>query len=438
MFKRLTNLLAWMWVFILISGGSHVLPGQQTTYPIDEMYRNEILDVASESSVQKAFEYIASNDDWTVLQHIRLTEIPAPPFKETERAIAFQKLLAGCGGLDSLWIDEVGNVLALRKGFSSKKTIALDAHLDTVFPEGTDVSVEQRGDTLYAPGIGDDTRGLAMLAMVLKAMNAVDLRTEADVLFVGSVGEEGLGDLRGVKHLFRKGAPDIDAWIAIDGGQIGRINNQALGSYRFRVTFEGPGGHSWGAFGLANPHHALARAVDQFVQVADAYTLDGPRTSYNIGRVGGGTSVNSIPFESWMEVDVRSIDPGRLDTLETMLRMAVEAGVADQNRKKRRGAAMTYRIEMIGNRPSGELSPSLPLIQRAMAATAYFGKRPRLTRGSTNSNIPISMDIPAVTIGRGGTGAGAHSLDEWWMNKDGAQAIQLALLLVLAEAGLAD
>ena len=308
--------------------------------------------------------------------------------------------------------------------------------MDTVFPEGTDVTVKIKNDTLFAPGIGDDTRGLAMLITILRAMNQHNIDTEADVLFIGTVGEEGLGDLRGVKHLFSEKGPGIDSWISIDGGQIGRVNNKALGSHRYKVSFKGQGGHSWGAFGLANPHHALGTAIHYFAQEADAFTRRGPRTSYNVGRIGGGTSVNSVPFISWMEIDMRSIDPQRLDSMDIILKNAVQKALDEHNKMKRLGYDITVEMELIGDRPSGELSMDLPIIQRAMAATAYFGKRPKLSRGSTNSNIPISMGIPAVTIGRGGIGLNAHSLNEWWYNEEGHKAVQLALLLLLLESGM--
>src|SRR5690606_5459413 len=199
-----------------------------------------------------------------------------------------------------VWIDEVGNVLALRRGTGIPVTVGLAGHLDTVFPEGTDVTVRERGDTLFAPGIGDDTRGLIVVLHVLRALEHAGIRTAADVLFVGTVGEEGLGDLRGVKHLFREGGPRLNAFIAVDGGSDAGITNEALGSRRYRVTFEGPGGHSWGAFGTGNPVHALGRALFMFDTVAARFTAErGPRTSYSTGRIGGGTSVNSIPFEAW-------------------------------------------------------------------------------------------------------------------------------------------
>jgi tripeptide aminopeptidase len=339
-------------------------------------------------------------------------------------------------GVDSIWIDDEGNALALRKGTKGDRTVVLDAHLDTVFPEGTDVTVRVNGDTLFAPGVGDDTRGLAMVLAVLRTMNAYDIQTEADVLFVGTVGEEGLGDLRGVKYLFREGGPKIDSWISIDGGELGRVNNKGLGSLRYRVIFRGPGGHSWGAFGLANPHHAAAAGIRHFVEAADQFTSYGARTSYNVGRMGGGTSVNSIPFSSWMEIDMRSHSPARLDSIATILKEAMQKGLEEQNAIRRRGRPLQLEMEVIGDRPSGELSADLPLIQRAMAVSEYFGVEPRLTRGSTNANTPISMGIPAVTIGRGGTGGWGHSLLEYWVNDEGYKGVQNALLILLAESGL--
>ena len=305
-----------------------------------------------------------------------------------------------------------------------------------VFPEGTDVTVRIDNDTLFAPGIGDDTRGLSMLLTISESINKSGISPKENILFVGTVGEEGLGDLRGVKYLFEKNNPKIDSWISVDGGEIGRVNNQGLGSYRYEVIFKGPGGHSWGAFGLANPHHALGNAISNFVDEADIYTLDGPKTSYNIGVLSGGTSVNSIPFESAMLVDIRSINPERLDKMEMILKNAAENALNKQNSIKRSGPELTLEINKIGNRPSGMVEADTPIIQRTIAATRYFGSEPRLTIGSTNSNIPISLGVPSVTIGKGGIGGKAHSLDEWWLNKDGYKAIQLTLLLLLSESGI--
>ena len=419
-------------VFLLIAAFSSTVQAQEST-AIRNTFKKEIRTLSKRKVVQRAFEAIEQDEAFTLSQLIELTEIAAPPFMEQERAEAFAEKLRAVG-VDSVWIDAVGNVMAYLPGSKGGKTVALNAHLDTVFPEGTDVSVTQRNDTLFAPGIGDDTRGLSMLLTIAKTLKEQEIQTASDVLLVATVGEEGLGDLRGVKEVFSERGPSIDSWIAIDGGDIGRVNNKALGSYRYKVTFDGPGGHSWGAFGLANPHHALGSAMHHFVQAADAYTKTGPRTSYNVGVIEGGTSVNSVPFSSSMLIDIRSIAPYRLDEMEALLNKAVQQALEEQNAIRRRGEALTVSVEKIGNRPSGELDPLLPLIQRAMAATEHFGAVPELTRGSTDSNIPISMGIPAITIGRGGRGGNAHSLDEWWVNDEGHKAIQLALLILLAEA----
>lgn len=399
-------------------------------------FRDQIKSLSVHPNIKRGMDYIIAVEEQTIKNHILLNEVPAPPFGEMPRAIVFKEMIEKLG-VDSAWIDEVGNVIALRKGTSGNKTVCLDAHLDTVFPLETDVKVKMKGDTLYAPGIGDNTRGLSMVLTVLETMNKYKIETQEDILFVASVGEEGLGDLRGVKHIFKDG-PSIDSWISIDGGDLDRVLIKGLGSYRYRVTFKGPGGHSWGAFGLVNPHHALGTAIHGFVDRADKFTSYGPKTSYNVGVISGGTSVNSVPFESVMEIDMRSIDPLRLDTLERILQTSVDEALVDQNKRKRLGADLEVDFVKIGNRPSGELSSDLPLIQRAMAATAYLGKRPNLSRSSTNSNIPIALGIPAVTIGRGGKGANAHALDEWWINYEGYKSIQKAFLLLIAEAGLSD
>tara|TARA_B100000003_G_scaffold197734_1_gene202008 strand:- start:865 stop:2148 length:1284 start_codon:yes stop_codon:yes gene_type:complete len=404
---------------------------------IEEKYFKEIKAILKNKKVKKSFEYILQQEPFTYENLIKITEIEAPPFKEEKRAIAFKKMIEEVG-IDSIWIDIEGNVVGLLRGQQGVKTVGIDAHLDTVFPEGTDVKVRVKNDTLYAPGIADDSRGLSMLITILKTIKSNNIILRDNLLFIGTVGEEGLGDLRGVKYLFRDGAQKIDSWISIDGGSIGRVNNKGLGSYRYRVTFTGPGGHSWGSFGLVNPHHALGKAIQLFVNSADSYTSTGPKTSYNIGIIKGGTSINSIPFESIMEVDIRSVDPKRLDDMEKILENSVKEALDDQNGRKRLGNNLTYIIEKIGNRPSGELSSSLPLIQRAMAVTKHFGVTPRLTRGSTNSNIPISLGIPSVTIGRGGKGGNVHSLGEWWYNDRGYRSIQLSLLLVLMEAGFLE
>ncbi|MDP5120821.1 MAG: M20/M25/M40 family metallo-hydrolase [Spirosomaceae bacterium] len=405
---------------------------------VNDTYKSEIDAITADKRVQKAFQIIQEMEPTTMKNLIELTEIPAPPFMEEKRGIRFMEMLK-TAGVDSVWIDEVGNVLALRKGTKRGKTVVFEAHLDTVFPIETDVTVKMKGDTLYAPGIGDDTRGLSMVITVLEAMNKANITTEADVLFAGMVGEEGLGDLRGVKHLFKNGDRKIDSYIAIDGGDIGRINNMGLGSLRYRITFNGPGGHSWGAFGLANPHHAIGKAINYFDEAAGTYVASGPKTSYNVGRIGGGTSINSIPFESWMEIDMRSVSPQRLLNIENILKEQMQRALADYNKTVKKGDLLTVDIEKIGDRPSGELGENLPLILKAIAATNYFDAKPTLTRGSTDSNIPIALGIPAITIGRGGKADNAHALDEWFLNDEsGALAIKLSMLILVAEAGLGE
>lgn len=437
MYRLLTHsLVLTIMLFIGIAGG--VSAQKENKLQIAEQYVEEIRKIADEASIEETFRYIRELEPRTTEELIVLTEIPAPPFKEEKRTQKYANMLRKAGA-DSVWIDKEGNVIALRKGTEGTRTVALNAHLDTVFPEGTDVAVKTRGDTLYAPGIGDDTRGLMVVLTVLRALEHQNIKTKSDLLFIGTVGEEGLGDLRGVKYLFGDDGPDIDFWIAVDGGSINRIVNKALGSHRYRVTFRGPGGHSWGSFGLANPAHALGRAIYYFSREADAFTKDGPKTSYNVGRMGGGTSVNSIPFEAWIEVDMRSVSNKRLQQINEIFQDAIEKALDEENKVLRRGPEVTVDIEMIGDRPSGEIAPSSPLVQRALATAQFFGSSNlRLTRSSTDSNIPISRNIPAVTIGRGGSGGNAHSLDEWWLNKDGHIAIQRTLLLLVSQAGLSQ
>ncbi len=415
-------------------------PGDAPEPELDPRYAEEMAALADHPGVQEALAYLEAIEPRSLDELVTLTEIPAPPFMEEERAAAYAEMLRAAGA-DSVWIDGIGNVIGLRRGTTGERTVAVDAHLDTVFPMETDVTVQFRGDTLYAPGVGDDTRGLIVVRNVLEAMVEHDLRTEADLLFIGTVGEEGLGDLRGVKYLFGEAGVGeeglrIDAFIAVDGGDETRIVNQAVGSHRYRITFQGPGGHSWGAFGLANPHNALAGAISAFVPEADLHTASGPRTSYNIGRIGGGTSVNSIPFESWMEVDMRSLDPTSLQALDDLFQEAVQAGLEGENALRRRGEPLTAEVDQVGNRPAGTLDPNAtPLIQRAMAAIRWQGDEPAIGSGSTNANTPINLGIPAITIGRGGRGGNAHALDEWWLPVNPHLAAQNALLITLAEGG---
>ncbi len=403
---------------------------------VESRYTDEASALLANATMAEAIRLAEEHDAWALARLIELTEIPAPPFMEDERGVRFGELLLEAGA-DSVWTDEEGNVIGLRRGRVGARQIGFGGHLDTVFPEGTDVSVRQVGDTLFAPGVGDDTRGLVVILSVLRAMEEAGVETDDDVLFTGVVGEEGLGDLRGMKYLYRPDGLRPDAWIDVDGGGIDRIVSMGLGSVRYRVTFQGPGGHSWGAFGTANPAHAMSRAVRYFQDVADTLTRSGPKTSYNVGRIGGGTSVNSVPFESWMEVDMRSESPSSLSRIEEVFLTAMDRALEEENALRREGEALWVDKDKIGDRPSGEMDPTNHLVQRALASTSAFGVEGELARSSTDSNIPISQGVPAVTIGKGGSGENAHAPNEYWVNREAYIAVQRAILLVVSEAGLA-
>ena len=393
--------------------------------------------IRNDRRVQEAMEHIVAIEPQSRRDLIELTEIPAPPFEEQARAERFAEMLEEAG-LTDVTIDAVGNVIGRRPGTSGERVVGYSAHLDTVFPADTDVTVRFDDEKMHAPGIGDNTRGLVTVLGVLRAMQHAGIETAADILFIGNVGEEGLGDLRGVKHLFRDGAPRIDTLIAVDGGRSDRIVYGGVGSHRYRVTFRGPGGHSWGAFGLANPHHALGRAIRIFDENAPSVTTVGEKTSYNIGRIGGGTSVNSIPFESWMEVDMRSGSQDKLDDIDAVLQAAIEQALQEENAGRLDGVELTVEVERVGTRPAAQGDSNAPVVQRAMAATSAFGIQPDLRISSTDSNLPISKGVPAVTMSRGGVSGNSHAPDEWWQNVDGHIGIQIGLTTLLAEAGLAD
>lgn len=408
---------------------------QDTT--AQEQYKKEIAAIYKSKKVEKAFQYIDELEEETRANHILINEIAAPPFKEEARAKKYASMLQAIG-VDSVWIDAEGNVLAKRKGTKGGKTIAIEGHLDTVFPEETDVTVKIKGDTLAAPGVADNTRSLAALLTVLKAMNLADIKTEADVLFIGTVGEEGPGDLRGMKALFGANGPAIDTHIALDGTSHERIVNRGVGSHRYRIAFKSAGGHSYGSFGMVNTHVAMGKAINYWSIAADKYLHDepGPRTTYSVSVVGGGTSVNSIPFESWMEVDMRSESQERLEKIDAFLQEAVARAAKEVNASKKHGRDLQATIDMMGDRPVGASELSSPLVQRMMAVIEVAGFKPKLGASSTNSNVPLSLGRPSITIGSGGIGGGAHALDEWYVNKDGHLGIRNALVILLAEAGL--
>jgi acetylornithine deacetylase/succinyl-diaminopimelate desuccinylase-like protein len=332
-------------------------------------------------------------------------------------------------------MDQEGNVMGLRKGTGGGGIVAVVAHLDTVFPEGTDVKVKRAGTKLSAPGVGDNTRGAALMLAVIRAMHAAKFETRDDVLFVGNVGEEGEGDLRGVKYLVQRGKYQgrITEFIAIDGGDQGSITRGGVGSRRYRVTFKGPGGHSYGAFGLVNPAYAMGNAIAKLSRIQ---VPQQPKTTFNVGVVSGGTSVNSIPFAMQMVVDMRSVDCRELKKVDDQFLAIVGEAVDEENRlRSTREGPIAADPKLIGDRPCGETSIDSPIVQAATVAVKAFGLTPSYGISSTDSNIPMSLGIPAVTIGRG-PGGRAHSLDEWTTvdPKADVQAVKVALTIILAVA----
>jgi acetylornithine deacetylase/succinyl-diaminopimelate desuccinylase-like protein len=342
-------------------------------------------------------------------------------------------------GLAGVERDAEGNVMGVRRGSGGGPLIAIAAHLDTVFPAGTNVTVKRDGTRLSAPGIGDDTRALAVLLAMIRAMDAAATRTTADILFIGDVGEEGLGDLRGMKYLFQKGTyrGRIDMFISMDGAGAGDdITHGGVGSKRYRATFKGPGGHSYGAFGLVSPAFAMGLAIAKFSDVTVPRT---PKTTLNVGVVGGGTSVNSIPFESWMDVDMRSESPEELAKLEATFRRLMQEAADEENRVRSTAQGrIEVDLKLVGDRPSGETPLDSRLVQVAAAAVRASGMQPSFGYSSTDSNIPISLGIPAITIDSGGRGGRAHALDEWIdvEKTSSLRGIESAMTLLLTLAGI--
>ena len=380
-------------------------------------------------AVKAAIDEVRAAEPDTIDTQIRLCEIEAPPFKESKRAEAYARLFREAG-LSNVRIDKAGNVLGERPGSQPRPHLVFSAHLDTVFPEGTDVKVKREGAVLRGPGIGDDCRGLAVVLAVIRAMNKANVQTAGPITFVGTVGEEGLGDLRGVKQLFNdtlKG--QIDRFVSIDGTGLG-ITHIAVGSLRYRVTFKGPGGHSYGAFGLSNPMHALGRAVET---ISDFEVPSDPKTTFNVGRIGGGTSVNSIPFEAWMEVDMRSASPSALQALDAKFKRAVDEAVRDEDARWQKNV-LSVGKELVGDRPAGQTSADSPIVRAAVSVTRALGLAVSLDEGSTDSNIPMSLGIPPITIDGGGRGSGAHALDESFDSTDSWKGSERALLLAIALA----
>ena len=387
-------------------------------------------ELINDPAVKAALEAARRNEPKIIEEQIRVCEIPAPPFKEERRAQELKRLFEGLH-LENIHIDKAGNVIGTRRGAAAHPNLVFTAHLDTVFPEGTNVKVTREGNVLKGPGIGDDCRGLAVMLSTIQALNEGKVQTPGTITFVADVGEEGLGDLRGTKNLFYDSLKgQIDRFVSVDGTGLG-IVRIGVGSLRYRVVFKGPGGHSYGAFGMANPIHAMGRAI---AKIADFEVPTNPKTTFNVGRVGGGTSINAIPYEAWMEVDMRSADPASLKAVDDKFNAAVKAAAEEENRRWHDRGKLTVAPELVGIRPAGQTPENSPIVQTAMAVSRALGIREVLREGSTDSNVPMNLGVPAITISGGGRGTGAHSLNEAFDTTDSWQGTQRAVLLAIALA----
>jgi acetylornithine deacetylase/succinyl-diaminopimelate desuccinylase-like protein len=386
----------------------------------------------SHSAVQEALSFLKDEDENTLRDQIELTEIPAPTFQETERGKYFEQRLQNLG-LENVHTDEAGNVFGTRPGTGNGPKLIVSAHLDTVFPADTDIKVKKEDGKIYAPGIADDGRGLAVVLSLAKVFKEHDIQLEGDIIFTATVGEEGLGDLYGVKQIFNS-RNDIDGFISVEPGSPSRLIYLATGSRRYSITYKGPGGHSYGNFGVPSALHAMGRAIGK---ISEMETPEDPKTTFNVGTAAGGTSVNTIAAEANMVIDMRSTDPEELNLLEERVLNIVKEAAASEN-KRWNSDGITVDIKKVGDRPAGSQPKVSPIVQAAYTATKTLGLKPELGAPvSTDSNVPISLGIPAVTLGGGGSFSGAHTLNEYFDPTDAFYGPQQIFLTVLGLAGVA-
>ncbi|MGU3400633.1 M20/M25/M40 family metallo-hydrolase [Brucellaceae bacterium D45D] len=393
-------------------------------------------EIVASPAFARAKDFMKADHEHFVEEIIHLTEIPSPPFGEAVRAAEYCRMMQA-EGLEDVEIDEEGNVTGLLRGSGNGTLVAVSAHMDTVFPAGTDVKVRREGTKLFAPGVGDDTRGLAVLLAMIRAIKASGIRTENDILFVGDVGEEGRGDLRGIRYLFTKShyREKIGAFFSIDGSETARLVTGGVGSHRYRVTFKGPGGHSFGAFGTVNPAWALG---DFLAGMARLEVPKDPKTTYSASVFSGGSSINAIPEEVWVDMDLRSASAQELARIDQeMHRLAQEAVAAENARNETKNGEISVLFDQVGNRPAGQQASDSRIITASLEAIRAFGFEPKTATSSTDANIPISLGIPAVAFGNGGTSGRAHSLDEWIDVEEelSLRGLYAALAAVLGTAG---
>lgn len=399
--------------------------------------RDDVARIVASPAFKGAVQTLSDEHDRTVADIITLTQIPAPPFKEKARGEAYRALLEA-HGLKDVELDSEGNVMGLRKGTRPGPVVVISAHLDTVFPEGTDVKVRREGTKLYAPGIADDSRGLAVLLAYARAMDAARIRTRNDILFLATVGEEGAGDLRGVRHFFAKGRykDRTKAFFSVDGIDPTHLTHIGVGSKRYRAIFKGPGGHSYGAFGIVNPMAAMARAVTELYRIEPPVE---PKVTYSASVTGGGTSVNAIPDRVFTEFDMRSEDAAELAKLDARLMAILHEAVAAENAaRSTRVGAVSLEIAPIGDRPAGRTPLDAAIVANTAAAIEAMGYKPVFNASSTDANAPMALNIPAITIGSGGTGGRAHSIDEWIdvEKSESVRGMSVGLAALLATAGV--
>jgi tripeptide aminopeptidase len=399
--------------------------------------KDDAAKIVASPAFKAATAVLDREHDRTVQDIITLTEIPAPPFKEEARGKAYKAMLEA-HGLTDVEIDAEGNVMGLRKGTKPGPLVVVSAHLDTVFPEGTNVTVRRDGTKLFAPGVADDTHNLAVLLAWIRALDAAKIKTQSDILFVGTVGEEGAGDLRGVRYFFTQGKykDRTKAFFSVDGLDPSGITHVGVGSKRYRVTFNGPGGHSYGSFGIVNPMAAMGKAIADFylVQVPTS-----PKVTYSASVTGGGTSVNAIPNKVFTEFDMRSADAGELAKLDARFQEIMQAAVEHENKaRSTRVGAVSVEIKPIGDRPAGQTAKDTALVAGTAAAITALGYTPQYDASSTDANAPMALGIPAITIGGGGTGGRAHSLDEWIdvEKNNSVRGMSVGLAAVLVAAGV--
>ncbi len=405
---------------------------------IEEAMLERVRGLAARDDVARAMSICKEQVAEAMAEQVKIAEIESPTFAEKVRGEAVMELMRSYG-LTDVVMDPSGNVVGRRPGTSSGPTLAIAAHLDTVFPAGTDLTVRREGNLYYGPGIGDNASGIRSMLQVLRALEGAGIRTEGDILFVGTVGEEGNGDIRGAKALF-DGSRKIDGFMALDMADVNTLQNGATGAHRWRLSIEGEGGHSYLDYGhVPSAIHAMCRAG---ALIADLDLPETPKTTYTIGTIKGGTTVNTIAAKCSVDVDLRSVDVAELAKLEETVLAAFEKAVELENAHwPKADAAHQLKLvkTQIGNRPAGLRPDNCPAVQAALAAMATMGIEVKQCRpSSTDANMPMSINIPAVCIGTGGVTNLEHSLKEFFDSTDMEKGPQLATLIALALVGIRD